>query len=115
MKVLVALAVAALVAGCGGNRFDRGDGGQVTRLSSGPISRACMSSDRRARNAQLCGCIQTVANQTLTRSDQRKTVRFFRDPQRAQDIKMSQTAADDAFWDRYKAFSARSERSCRGY
>lgn len=114
MKVLAAVMVVALVAGCGGNRFDR-DGGQVTRFSSGPISKACLSSDRKARNSRLCGCIQTVANQSLSGGDQRKAARFFRDPQRAMDVKMSKTASDDAFWDRYKVFASRSERSCRGY
>ncbi|HKK98033.1 MAG TPA: hypothetical protein VJ928_07605 [Marivita sp.] len=115
MKLLTAFLVVILVAGCGGSRFDRGDGGQVTRFSSGPISRACLSSDRRARNARLCGCIQTVANRSLSGADQRKASRFFRDPQRAMDVKMSKTAADDAFWDRYRAFASRSEGLCRGY
>lgn len=115
MKLLVAFMVVALAAGCGGNRFDRGDSGQVTRFSSGPISRACLSSDRRARNSRLCGCIQTVADRSLSGSDQRKAARFFRDPQRAQDVKMSKTASDDAFWDRYRAFASQSEGLCRGY
>ena len=106
----------ALVAGCGGgSRVDRTDSGIITRFSSGPISRACLSSDRRARNSQICGCIQTVANRSLSGADQRKAARFFSDPQRAQDIKMSQTASDDAFWDRYRAFASRSEKMCRGY
>ncbi|MCR9170775.1 MULTISPECIES: hypothetical protein [Marivita] len=116
MKFLAALMVTALVAGCGGsNRFDRNDTGAVTRFSTGPISRACLSSDRKARNSRLCGCIQTVANQSLSGSDQRKASQFFSDPQRAHDTWMSQSRADDAFWERYKAFAARSEQSCRGY
>ncbi|MEN8658047.1 hypothetical protein [Marivita sp.] len=116
MKFLAALVVTALVAGCGGgNRYDRGDTGVVTRFSTGPISRACLSSDRKARNSRLCGCIQTVANQSLSGSDQRKASQFFSDPQQAHDTWMSQSRSDDAFWERYKAFAARSERSCRGY
>ncbi|OSQ51419.1 hypothetical protein [Marivita geojedonensis] len=116
MKVLASILVLALVAGCGGgSRYDRGDSGVVTRFSTGPISRACLSSDRKARNSRLCGCIQTVANGSLSGSDQRKAARFFRDPQRAMDVKMSKTASDDAFWERYERFAARSEQSCRGY
>ncbi|WP_439122649.1 hypothetical protein [Marivita sp.] len=115
MKLLAALLVTALVAGCGGNRFDRGDSGTVTRFSTGPISRACLSSDRKARNSRLCGCIQTVANRSLSSADQRKASRFFGDPQRAHDTWMSQSASDDAFWERYKVFAARSANSCRGY
>lgn len=110
------MAVLALVAACGGgNRYDRGDGGAVTRFSSGPISRACISSDRKARNPRLCGCIQTVADRTLSGSDQRRAASFFRDPQKAQEIKMSDRAGHDAFWDRYKAFVGRAENGCRGY
>lgn len=116
MKLLAGFLVVALVAGCGsGSRVDRADTGIVTRFSSGPISRACLASDRRARNARLCGCIQTVADRSLSGSDQRKAARFFSDPQRAMDVKMSKTAADDAFWDRYRAFASRSEGMCRGY
>lgn len=116
MKLLAAFLVTALVAGCGGgSRYDRGDSGVVTRFSTGPISRACMSSDRRARNSRLCGCIQTVANQSLSGSDQHKASQFFSNPQRAHDTWMSQSASDDAFWERYKVFAARSEQSCRGY
>ena len=107
--------VLAVLAGCGGNRYERSDTGTVTRLSTGPISRACLASDRKARNPRLCGCIQTVADGALSGSDQRKAARFFRDPQRAMDVKMSKTPADDAFWDRYEVFASRSERSCRGY
>lgn len=115
MKLLAAILITALVAGCGGNRFDRNDSGAVTRFSSGPISRACLSSDRKARNSRLCGCIQTVANQSLSGGDQRKAARFFGNPQRAHDVWMSKSPSDDAFWERYKAFASRSERSCRGY
>lgn len=116
MRVLASVMVLALVAGCGGGaRMDRGDAGMVTRFSTGPISRACLSSDRKARNSRLCGCIQTVANSSLSGADQRKAARFFRDPQRAMDVKMSKTTSDDAFWDRYEVFASRSEQSCRGY
>ena len=41
-------------------------------------------------------------------------VSFFKNPQRAQDIKMSKRANHDRFWDRYKDFYGRAERSCRG-
>ena len=38
---------------------------------AGPIDSACVRSDRARGNAPLCGCIQQVANQTLSRSDPR--------------------------------------------
>ncbi|MCL3880947.1 hypothetical protein [Marivita sp. GX14005] len=115
MRIFAALMMAALLAACGGGRVDRIDSGVVTRLSSGPISRACNASDRKARNPRLCGCIQWVADQTLSGSDQRRSAKFFRDPQRAHDVWMSKSSSDDAFWDRYKRFSGSSERYCRGY
>ena len=51
---------------------------------AGPIDSACIRSDRARGNAPLCGCIQQVANQTLSRSDQRRAASFFRDPGKAQ-------------------------------
>ena len=79
---------------------------------AGPIERACMSSDRDAANRNLCGCIQQVADQTLRGGDQRKAAKFFRDPDLAHEVWISQRAGDDAFWDRYKAFGASAEASC---
>ena len=79
---------------------------------AGPIDNACVRSDRGARNAPLCGCIQQVADMTLSRSDQRRAAVFFRDAQRAQEVRMSKTAADNAFWARYKTFAAMAEAYC---
>ncbi|MFP7570201.1 hypothetical protein [Marivita sp. S2033] len=115
MRVVAAILTVTIVAGCGGGRVDRIDSAAVTRLASGPISRACNASDRKARNPRLCGCIQSVANQSLSGGDQRKAAKFFKDPQRAHDVWMSKTTSDDAFWERYKVFSSRSEQYCRGY
>ena len=51
---------------------------------AGPIDSACMRSDRRASNRQTCGCIQQVADMTLSRSDQRRAAKFFADAEQAQ-------------------------------
>lgn len=83
--------------------------------SAGPISRACLTSGRKAANTRLCGCIQAVADVALSRRDQRQAARFFRDPHRAQEIRQSDRASDEAFWLRYKAFGTRAEQSCRNY
>ena len=80
---------------------------------AGPIDSACMNSSRARGNAPLCGCIQQVANQTLSRSDQRRAASFFRDPHRAQEVRMSKRDADNAFWSRYKRFAATAEAYCR--
>ncbi|MBA48419.1 MAG: hypothetical protein ACU0BZ_09125 [Paracoccus sp. (in: a-proteobacteria)] len=80
---------------------------------SGPIDTACVRSDRARGNAPLCGCIQQVADQTLSRSDQRRAAAFFRDPNQAQAVRMSKRDADNAFWARYKRFAGRAEALCR--
>ena len=79
---------------------------------AGPVDNACVRSERGARNPALCGCIQQVANQTLSRSDQRRAARLFRNADEAQEIRMSKSDADNAFWARYKNFAATAEAYC---
>lgn len=81
-------------------------------VSANVIERACNQSDRRAANRQLCDCIGTVADMTLNRSDQRQAARFFSDPQRAQDMRTSDRASDEAFWTRYRSFGDTAEAMC---
>ncbi len=104
-----------VVAACGRSSVSRYAGGASVAFASGPVSKACLGGGRSAANGRLCGCIQGVANRELSASDQRMAAKFFRDPHRAQEVKMSDAAAHDAFWDRYTAFAARAERTCRGY
>jgi hypothetical protein len=82
--------------------------------SAGPIERACLASDRAASNRALCGCIQQAANATLSGGDQRRAAKFFNDPEAAHATWVSQTASDDAFWERYKSFGQTAEASCAG-
>ena len=79
---------------------------------AGPIDSACVHSDRGAGNRALCGCVQQVANMTLSSGDQRRAAAFFRDPQQAQNVRMSKTGGDNAFWARYKNFAATAEAYC---
>ncbi|MEM6619472.1 MAG: hypothetical protein AAF631_09235 [Pseudomonadota bacterium] len=81
-------------------------------VNAGRIERACNASDRSASRA-LCSCIQRVADQKLTRTDQRLAAQFFADPQLAQDTRQSDDTRKEAFWKRYKAFGAAATRSCR--
>ncbi|MGX9357142.1 hypothetical protein ACS3SW_18815 [Roseobacteraceae bacterium S113] len=83
-----------------------------TFAHAGPISRACMAADRKAATPRLCRCIQTAANRTLTRSDQRLASKFFKDPHHAQEIRQSDRRSHEAFWDRYTEFGARAEAMC---
>lgn len=99
MRVNVVVVALAVLAGCGGD-------------SRGPVARACNASDRQAANPQACACIQRVASQSLSGADQRRGARFFGDPDRAQDVRLSDTAANDAFWQRWTDFGARVEATC---
>jgi hypothetical protein len=81
---------------------------------AGPVERACNKSDRDAANGQVCACIQKVADFTLNGADQRRAAKLMNDPERANATWISQTAADDAFWDRYKAFGEQAEAYCAG-
>lgn len=112
MKTVLFLGLVLVLAGCGGaNRFD-GDPRAGRPVATGPISDACLRSDRRARSPALCGCIQAVANQTLTGAEQRRAVGFYRDPHSAQEIRSSTRPADQRFWEAYSAYANRAERVC---
>ncbi len=77
------------------------------------IERACLKSNRRAASRPLCGCIQRVADQMLTRSEQRMAAKFFSDPHRAQEIRQSDREAHEEFWKRYKAFGKSAGNICQ--
>ena len=79
---------------------------------AGPISRACNASDRKASSPRLCHCIQRVANDTLDRSDQRLAAKFFKEPDLAQEIKMSDNRSHENFWKKYKAFGTTASKTC---
>lgn len=85
-----------------------------TAAQAGPVERACLRSDRAGAAGAVCACIQQVADMTLTGSDQRRAASFFKDPEKAQDVFLSQSASDDAFWDRYQNFGRTAEAYCGG-
>lgn len=85
---------------------------KVRRTATGPISRACMASNRKARSGELCGCIQAVANDRLSGADQRLAVTFYGDPHKAQEIRQSDNPRKERFWKSYKAYAAEAEASC---
>lgn len=112
MKKIVLLSVILGLAGCGGvNRFE-GNTRAVQPMASGPLSNACLTSDRKARSQALCGCIQAVANDTLSSADQRRAVGFYTDPHAAQVIRQSDRARDERFWRNYTEYATRAERIC---
>lgn len=110
--IFVGLCIAALV-GCGGGGSKSRNTDTVSRgAGSGLIERACNASERRASNPTLCSCVQQTADLTLSRSDQQLAVTFFTDPHRAQEIRQSDNLRHEAFWKRYKEFSATAKDYC---
>ena len=73
-----------------------------------------MNSDRSGGNRAVCGCIQDAANLTLTSKDQRLAATFFKDPDRAQEIRQSKRNSHETFWKRYKNFGQTAELFCQG-
>lgn len=84
----------------------------ASMAQAGPIGAACLSGGRSAANRELCSCIDRVADQTLTRSDQRRAAKLFKDPDMAQDVRMSSRDSDNDFWARYKNFATAAEGYC---
>ncbi len=82
--------------------------------AAGPIQSACLQSNRSGASAGLCSCIQQVADITLGNADQRRAAAFFRDPDKAQQARMSKTRSDDEFWNRYTVFGQQAEMACAG-
>lgn len=83
-----------------------------TLVVANQVERACNQSGRQAANPRLCGCIGAAARMTLNNSEQRLAARFFRDPQRAQDVRQSSRSRDSQFWARYRAFGETAEAMC---
>ena len=104
MRILAIIFTIFVLASCGGGNR----GGSV----SGEVGAACMAADRDAATRQLCSCIQQAANQTLRGSDQARVVEFFANPEIAHEVRQSSSRANDAFWDRYKNFTATAEAMC---
>ena len=86
----------------------------LSAAAGGPVESACMKSGRASANRSLCGCIQQVADMTMKRGDQRRAAKFFKDPDLAHTVWVSQKRADDEFWERYKQFGAMAEAYCTG-
>ncbi|VAV88568.1 hypothetical protein MNBD_ALPHA07-417 [hydrothermal vent metagenome] len=105
-----------LLAGCSGvNNNSRAR--QVPPLRNapvafGPISQACMASGRDARSRDLCGCIQSVADDMLSNSQQRRAVVFYNNPQLAQEVRQSDRSNDERFWEAYVAYGERAKTTC---
>jgi hypothetical protein len=77
------------------------------------IESACRASGRTASD-KLCSCIQDVADYVLVRKEQLRVATFFRDPDRAQELRMADGTANEAFWQRYEKFAEVATKVCVG-
>ena len=80
--------------------------------AAGPIERACNRSDRPTANRALGRCVDSVARDMLTRSEQRRAARMFRNPDETQRIRMSRNDNDREFWRRYREWGTSAEARC---
>ena len=109
-RVVIAAMVVTLVASCGGGKSRT----VVSRntVSSGPIATACMQAGRSGASYTRCGCVQSVADASLSHGDQRLGASFFSDPHRAQEIRQSDKIGHSEFWKRWKAFGDKAAEIC---
>ena len=110
MRSFVILSALIALTACSGGRDPSNSGS--TRGATGNISRACLSADRSAATPTLCKCVQGVANSELSRRDRTRVADFFDDAENANDMKISETTANDAFWTRYRAFTSSARIKC---
>lgn len=109
-RIIAALMIAGLLASCG-SRADRSRH-TVTRTAGGVIASACLDASQPGATRERCGCVQAVANTTLTSTDQSLGASFFRDPHRAQEIRQSSNSGNERFWQRWRAFGAEAAKIC---
>lgn len=120
VRVLALGLVMVSLAACSSGRSGSGNGVSSARaalnspalFASGPISQACLRGGRDQASRARCGCVQAVANQHLSASDQRRGAAFFNDPQLAQDTRQSDNPASERFWLRWKDFGTNAGQLC---
>ena len=116
-RIVVSLVALSALAGCGGSRYS--SDAAVGRFApapvlfaSGPIQKACLAGGRREASATRCGCVQAVADQNLSWSEQREGAKIFSDPHRLQEMRQSNNPSDNAFWSTWKAFGQSAAAAC---
>lgn len=117
LKPISALLLLSLLVGCGSSNrapVSNTPPSLVTRSASGPVASACLLSGRRDASPALCGCIQAAANLTLSQEDQRRSTRYFSEPDLLQETKVSDSRSNEAFWDRWTAFRDQADIMCAG-
>lgn len=118
--VTLLFAVCCVLTACGGQSSSRGNearpllaqDGTAVLFATGPIEKACRASGRSQSSRARCGCVQAVADMSLSAADQRRGASFFKDPHSAQEIRQSDNPRNERFWKRWSAFGDQAERLC---
>lgn len=113
-RILACFAALLILSACGGGSTSNPgrSGGSGNLFATGPIYSACQSGGRKAASRQRCGCVQAVANTTLSADEQRRGAGLFSEPHKAQEIRQSDRSRDERFWGKWKSFAARAEQLC---
>ena len=82
-------------------------------FANGPIFRACQAEGRKAASRARCGCIQAVANQSLSRTEQARGAKFFANPGPLQEVRQSDNPRNERFWLAWKAFGQDAAAQCK--
>lgn len=85
----------------------------VQRYARGDIYTACRDAGRSEATDQRCGCVQWVADQTLTSSQQQRGAGYFVNQQGLQDTRQSDGSANERFWSAWKTFGQQAGLQCR--
>lgn len=113
--LILTVALCGLLAACGGR-------GSLTRTpysapvlyATGPIQQACAGQRRKEASRARCGCIQAVADQSLSAAYQRRGAGYFSNPALLQEVRQSDSAANERFWQAWKAFGETAAAMCSG-
>ncbi len=119
LRLMIGLSLCFALAACGSSRFaDRGSFGRsgasqpAVLFATGPIQQACQRAGRKQATRARCGCVQAVADMSLSSSQQKRGATFFSDPQKAQDVRQSDNSASERFWDAWVEFGTRARQMC---
>lgn len=117
VRISVALVALLALVACGGGRSAGQRGyAPAVQFASGPIQKACQAQGRKAASRARCGCVQAVANRELSASDQRRGVKYFKNPHALQQVRQNQdnNASNRRFWAAWKAYGQRAAQVCSG-
>lgn len=81
--------------------------------AAGAVEKACISTKNKSATYRRCACIENAAKSTLTFSERRKAAKIIRKPELSDELKLSKSAGDKAFWKVYARFAKRAEGQCR--